>query len=105
MTTWRHLCGAESAVVGCSAAVVDGVEYVATHARNGDVQVLANDWRHSECRKGPRSVQVGGLFILNTSGQIQSLSDTMTMTMLVPQGPFIKYPFVPEATYLISRLT
>ena len=50
VTTWRHLCGAESAVVGCSAAVAGGVEYVATHARNGDVQVMANDWRHAECR-------------------------------------------------------
>ena len=58
VTTWRHLCGGESAVVGCAAAVVDGVEYVATHARNGDVQVLANDWRHSECRRRPKSLQL-----------------------------------------------
>ena len=62
VTTWRHLCGAESAVVGCAAAAVaGGVEYVATHARNGDVQILANDWRHAECRdkEGKTSLQVG----------------------------------------------
>ena len=103
MTTWRHLCGAESAVVGCSAAVVDGVEYVATHARNGDVQVLANDWRHSECRKGPKSVQVGGLFILNTSGQIQSLSDDND-NVGTPKTVY-KVPICPRGNLLISRLT
>ena len=59
MTTWRHLCGGEAAVVGCTAAVVDDVEYVATHARNGDVQLLANDWRHSECRNGRGFLQGG----------------------------------------------
>ena len=67
VTTWRHLCGAESAVVGCAAAAVaGGVEYVATHARNGDVQILANDWRHAECRKeeeGKTSLKVSRIIL------------------------------------------
>jgi hypothetical protein len=50
VVTWRHLSEAEM-VVGCQTLSVDGIEYVVTHAGNGDVQILANDWNHSPCKQ------------------------------------------------------